>query len=67
MRNLLRRRINDMAEHHGSLRKAARVLQIDHVYLWRLLNGQKDNPGNTLLRKLGIRRVVTVTYEYIIK
>jgi hypothetical protein len=63
--NLLQRRINEAAEHHGSIRAAARVLQIDHIYLWRLMNGDKHNPADALLRKLGIRRVVT--YEYIIK
>ena len=54
----LAKRIGELAEKHGSLRAAARVLQIDHAYLWRLANGQKDNPDQALLRKLGLRQVV---------
>jgi hypothetical protein len=57
--NLLQRRILELAEHHGSLRAASRVLQIDHAYLWRLQTGEKDNPDDALLRKLGLRRIVT--------
>jgi hypothetical protein len=57
--NLLQERIIEMAEVHGSLRAAARVLQVDHGYLWRLMRGDKDNPDHTLLRKLGIRKIVT--------
>lgn len=56
---LLRRRIAEIAAQHGSVRAAARVLEMDHVYLWRLMVGQKRNPQPALLRKLGIRRVVT--------
>jgi hypothetical protein len=35
------------------------VLQVDQGYLYCLLRGGKDNPGDTLLRKLKLRRVVT--------
>lgn len=59
----LKLRIEELAERHGSLRAAARVLQVDHVYLWRLKNGEKTEPSERLLKKLGLKRVVTVTYE----
>lgn len=59
MTSLLQRRIKDLAERHGSTRAAARVLEIDHTYLWRLAEGQKDDPGDDLLRKLKLRRIVT--------
>ena len=57
--NLLQNRIYELSEQHGSMRAAARVLQVDHVYLWRLAWGEKDNPSDAMLRKLGLRRVVT--------
>lgn len=44
---------------HGTLRAAARVFQVDPGYLQRLLTGEKDAPGDPLLRKLGLRKVVT--------
>lgn len=59
MTNLLRQRIKDAVERHGSLRAAACVLQVDSAYLWRLMNGLKDAPSDSLLRRLGVRRVVT--------
>ena len=57
--SLLRQRIDELAAKHGSLRAAARVLQVDHAYLSRLRSGEKDDPGESVLRKLGLLRVVT--------
>lgn len=56
--NGLRRRIQVLAKHHGSLRAAARVLEIDHAYLSRLQDGLKLEPSDSILRKLGLKRVV---------
>ena len=52
----------ELAKQHGSLRAAARVLQIDHAYLWRLQQGEKNDPSEDVLRKLELRRIVRVTY-----
>jgi hypothetical protein len=57
--SLLRGRIQELAKQHGSLRAAARVLEIDHAYLHRLQQGDKTEPSTAVLRKLGLRRVVT--------
>jgi hypothetical protein len=46
---------------HGSLRAAGDALEIDPAYLLRLKTGAKDNPGDEVLRKLGLKR--TVKYE----
>lgn len=56
--SLLQERVKELAEHHGSIRAAARVLMVDHAYLYRLSTGEKDDPGDDLLRKLKLRRVV---------
>lgn len=61
--SLLRERIVEEVERRGSLRAAAKSLRVDHVYLWRLMHGKKDNPGDELLRKLKLNRIVTITYE----
>lgn len=58
-RTLLQERIAELIEHHGSLRAAARVVMLDPGYLSRLQSGEKDDPGDTLLRRLKLRRVVT--------
>jgi len=55
--------INRLAEQHGSLRAAARVLNVDAGYLSRLQTGEKNNPSDSLLRKLKLKR--KVTYEAI--
>ncbi len=57
--NLLRARIQELAKQHGSLRAAARVLDIDHGYLSRLQDGGKTEPSDDVLRKLDLRRMVT--------
>jgi hypothetical protein len=56
--NALRLRIKELAEQHGSVRAAARVLSCDHTYLHRLSTGEKDDPSGPLLRRLGLRRIV---------
>lgn len=57
--NMLRTRINELADKHGGLRAAARVLNIDPGYLVRLRDGQKTQPSATVLKKLKLARVVT--------
>lgn len=55
---MLQDRITELVAQHGSLRAAARVLEVDAGYLSRLQSGEKDDPGETLLRRMGLRRVV---------
>ena len=43
---------------HGSVRAAARALNMDHAYLYRLKMGEKLNPSKEILRKLGLRKVI---------
>jgi len=43
---------------HGGLRPAARALRIDAAYLKRLRDGEKRDPGDAILRKLGLYREV---------
>lgn len=61
--DLLRLVLAAKIERHGSLREAARALGVDHVYLWRLSVGQRNNPSAALLKKLGLRRIVGYVYE----
>lgn len=61
----LPQRITELCLKHGSLRAAARAIKIDHAYLWRLLKGAKREPTATVLRKLGLRRIVT--YQPIVR
>lgn len=56
--NKLRARIQELAKQHGSLRAAARALEIDPGYLSRLQDGLKLEPSDAVLRKLGLKRIV---------
>lgn len=50
----------------GSLREASAQIEIDFAYLSRLKSGKKTNPSDEVLRKLGLRRVVSyepIQYE----
>jgi len=57
--DLLGVRIRELEVQHGGLRAAARVLDCDAAYLLRLRDGEKRNPGAAMLRKLGLKKVVT--------
>jgi hypothetical protein len=55
----LANRIAELIDQHGTLRATARVLDCDPGYLSRLQSGEKDDPGEALLRRMKLRRVVT--------
>jgi hypothetical protein len=57
--SVLQQRIAELVAQHGGVRPAARVLEVDQGYVYRLLSGEKSDPGDNLLRKLKLRRVVT--------
>jgi hypothetical protein len=57
--SIVRKRVRQ----YGSLRDASRHLGLGHVYLYRLATGQKLNPSDEALRKLGIQRTVRITYK----
>ncbi len=56
-------RINELVEQHGSIRNAAEAVGIHFVYLFRLQSGERTEPGDDVLKKLKLRRVVT--YEVV--
>ena len=56
---VVRKRIGQLIDRHGSLRKCAKVLDISPAYLSRLQSGEKDEPSDALLRRMGMRRVTT--------
>lgn len=58
----LAKRVDELVEKHGSLRNAAKVLGTDAGYLSRIRSGQKTGASAQLLRRMGLRKVVT--YEY---
>ncbi len=45
----------------GSLRAYAESVGIDVGYLSRLASGEKDNPSDEVLEKLGLRKTVVYT------
>lgn len=55
----LSERIKELIAQHGSLRAAARVLECDAGYLSRLASGEKADPSEKLLRRMGLRQIVT--------
>lgn len=50
-------RVAELVEKHGSVRAAARVLQIDAGYLCRLGTGEKTQPSKMILKRMGLRRI----------
>ena len=58
--NTLAERVDELIEQHGSIRKAARALEVDHAHLFRIKKGEKQ-PSDDLLRRMGLRRHVYYT------
>lgn len=54
--NNLQSRIKELERLHGSLRAAARATEVDVGYLKRLRDGEKTNPSDAILAKLGLTR-----------
>jgi hypothetical protein len=49
------KRLDELIAQHGTLRAAARVIEIDVGYLSRLRSGEKGKPGKDFLRRMGLR------------
>lgn len=56
---VLRARVEAVVKHFGSLRVAGRALRINYAYLARLRSGEKVNPTPAVLKKLGLKKVIT--------
>jgi len=56
---MIARRIKELQKRHGGLRAASRALKIDVAYLKRLRDGEKTNPSQKILKRLGLKLVVT--------
>ena len=51
-------RVNELVNYFGGLRRLARAYNMDVSYLSRLWSGEKSNPGPTVLKKLGLVKIV---------
>lgn len=49
-----------LVDKYGSIRNVADKVGIDHAYLHRLRTGEKDNPSDETLKKLGLSNPHTV-------
>ena len=52
-------RVIQLVEKHGSLRAAARAIQVEVSYLSRLGSGEKDSPSSEVLRRMGLRQITS--------
>jgi len=57
---LIRRKISEVVKAYGGVRPAARRLKMPYSYLYALSDGTRNNPGDSYLRKLGLRRVTYI-------
>lgn len=55
--------VNRVIAQYGNTRKAGEALSMCPTYLWRLAKGDKSNPKDEQLTRLGLKRVIT--YEFI--
>lgn len=55
----LAQHVKVLIKQHGGLRAAARAVRLSAPYLLRLRDGDKKDPSDEVLRRLGLRRVIT--------
>ena len=55
----LKERIDELCEKHGSLRNTSKIIDVDFGYLSGLRSGEKNNPSEKIISKLGLKKVVT--------
>ena len=51
---MIKTRVEQLVEVYGSVRAVGKALNIDHAYLQRLAKGEKQNPSDITLKKLGL-------------
>ena len=56
-RALIKRTAKTLTKKFGNCSQAARRIGIEPKYMYSLCSGERTNPGNEILRKLGLRRV----------
>ena len=56
---LINEQIDYLLEIYGTIPKLAKALSIDRTYLYRLYVGEKKEPSDEILSKLGLEKVVT--------
>ena len=54
---MILRKCKAMVKKWGSARQAALRIGIDQKYLTSMIRGERYNPGDDTLKKLGLRRV----------
>ncbi len=57
---LIRRHVKALTKKFGSVYQAALRVGINPKYMYALARGEKVNPGDAILRKLGLRRVTYI-------
>ena len=58
-RTTVSRRIEELVEQYGSIKEVANHLGVGAAYLHRLANGSKTSPSEDVIKKLGLRRIVS--------
>lgn len=59
---LLTEHCKSLIEAFGSVRAASNKLDIDYAYLHRLASGEKTDPSDATLEKLGLTAIRTTQY-----
>ena len=54
---LIKRKVKALVKKFGNVRQAALRIGMNYHYLYSLHSGEKSNPGDKILTKLGLRRV----------
>lgn len=59
----IKERVDALLSLQGSLRAVEKITGVNYAYLHRLSSGEKINPSDLTLRKLGLKKIVTYEIE----
>lgn len=59
--NEIQSAVEALVKHYGSYRAVESAIGVNYAYLWRLRKGEKTEPSDDVLRKIGL--VKSVTYS----
>ena len=57
---LIRRKCKELVKKFGNARQAALRIGINPKYMYSIIDGRRTNPGDAVLRKMGLRRVTFI-------
>lgn len=61
--NEIQAAVGSLLKHYGSYRGVEAAIGVNYAYLWRLHKGEKTDPSDEVLKKLGLVKRITYSTQ----